>query len=58
MTNYRPPSLLTIFSKVPEEVMYNRLSHYFQSNNILAPEEFGCRKGISTENVAYKLTVY
>jgi hypothetical protein len=55
MTNYRPISLLTIFSKVLEKVMYNRLNHYMHANNILVPEEFGFRKGLSTENAALKL---
>jgi hypothetical protein len=36
--------------------MYNRLSHYLQTNNILVPEQFYFRKGISTENTAFKLT--
>jgi hypothetical protein len=54
MSNYRPISLLTT-SKVLEKVMYNRLSHYLKTNNILVPEQFGFRKGISTENAAFKL---
>jgi hypothetical protein len=48
-------SLLTTFFKVLERVMYNRLSHYLQTNNMLVPEQFGCRKGITTENAAFKL---
>jgi hypothetical protein len=55
MSNYRPISLLTTFSKVLEKVMYNRLSHYLKTNNILVPEQFGFRKGISTENAAFKV---
>jgi hypothetical protein len=58
MSNYRPISLLTTFSKVLEKVMHNRLRHYLQTNNILVPEEFGSRKGISTENTTFKLRVY
>jgi hypothetical protein len=52
MSNYRPISLLTTFSKILEKVMYNRLSNYLQINNILVSEQFGFRKGISTENAA------
>jgi hypothetical protein len=55
MSNYRPILLLTTFSKVLEKVMYNRLSHYLQANNILVPEQFGFRKG-TTENATFKLT--
>jgi hypothetical protein len=36
--------------------MYSRLSHYLQTNNILVLEQFGFRKGVSTENAAFKLT--
>jgi hypothetical protein len=56
MSNYRPMSLLTTFSKILEKVIYNMLSHYLQTNNILVPEQFGFRNGISTENAAFKLT--
>jgi hypothetical protein len=56
MSNYRPISLLTTFSKILEKVMHNRLSHYLQINNILVPEQSGLRKGISAENAAFKLT--
>jgi hypothetical protein len=56
MSNYRPISLLTTFSKLFENVMYNRISHNLKANNILAPEQFGFRKGIYTENAAFKLT--
>jgi hypothetical protein len=56
MPNYRPMSLLTTFSKVIENVMYSRMSHYLKANNIQVPEQFGFRKGVSTENAALKLT--
>jgi hypothetical protein len=56
MSNYRPISLLTTFSKVLEKVMLNRLNHSLITNNILVSEEFGFRKGISTENAIFKLT--
>jgi hypothetical protein len=35
--------------------MHRTLSHYLQTNNILVPEQFRFRKGISTENAAIKL---
>jgi hypothetical protein len=35
--------------------MYNRLSHHMHTNNILVPEQFGFRKGVSTEDAAFKL---
>jgi hypothetical protein len=47
MTNYRPISLLSIFSKVCEKAMYSRLSHHLCSNNILVPEQLAFRKDLS-----------
>jgi hypothetical protein len=56
MTNYRPVSLLPIFSKVFEKAMHSRLSHHLYTNNILVPEHLAFRKGMSTEDAAFKLT--
>jgi hypothetical protein len=56
MSNYRPISLLTTFSKILEKAMHNGLSHYCQTNSILVPEQFGFREGMSIENTAFKLT--
>ena len=36
--------------------MYNRLIEYLNGNNILNPQQFGFRKGLSTENAVLKLT--
>jgi hypothetical protein len=49
-------SLLTTFSKVLEKIMHNSLGHYLQTNNLLFPEQFGFRNGMSIENVVFKLT--
>jgi hypothetical protein len=56
MTNYRPISLLPIFSKVFEKAMPSRLSHHLYTNNILVPEQLVFRKSMSTEDAAFKLT--
>jgi hypothetical protein len=50
-SNYRLISLMTAFSKV-----FLKVSHYLQNSIILVPEQFGFRKGISTENAAFILT--
>jgi hypothetical protein len=55
-TNYRPISLLPIFSKVFEKAMHSTLSHHLYSNNILVPEQLAFRTGTSTEDAAFKLT--
>jgi hypothetical protein len=56
MSNFRPISILSTFYKVIENVTHNKISHYLKANNILVPEQFGFRKGISTKNAAFKLT--
>jgi hypothetical protein len=56
MTNYRPISLLTACSKVPEKVMNSRLSHRIHCNNILVPKQSGFMKIISTKDAAFNPT--
>jgi hypothetical protein len=36
--------------------MHSRLNQHLNTNNILVPEQHGFRKGISAENVAFRLT--
>jgi hypothetical protein len=55
LSNYRPISLLTAFSKIFEKVMYNRLYKHLEVNNILAKEQFGFRPNHSTEQAAFTL---
>jgi hypothetical protein len=55
MTNYRPISLLTSFSKVLEKAIYNRLSHHLHMSNMLVTEQHGFWNGISTEKAAFRL---
>ena len=56
LTNYRPISLLTSFSKIFEKVIYKRLDNHMISNNILAKEQYGFRSNTSTEKSIYELT--
>ena len=48
ISNYRPISVLTSFSKVFERVIHNSLMSYLDKNNILNPTQFGFRKQHST----------
>ncbi len=41
ITNYRPISLLTSFSKIIEKLIYNRLIEHISSYSILADEQYG-----------------
>jgi hypothetical protein len=56
MKNYRAISLLIDFSKVFEKVMDSRLSQHLHTNNIQVTEQYRVRKGISTENAAFRIT--
>ena len=42
--NYRPVSLLSVFSKVFEKVMYSRLSDFLKTHKLLYKYQFGFRK--------------
>ena len=44
VSNYRPISLLTIFDKLFEKIVYTRLFNCLSSNNILYEYQFGFRK--------------
>ena len=46
--NYRPISLLSIFSKILEKVMYDRLYQYLIKFELLYDYQFGFQKGKST----------
>jgi len=46
--NYRPVSVLPVFSKIFERVMYNRLMRYLEKHNILYQYQFGFKKNHST----------
>jgi len=56
ITNFRPISLLTSFSKILEKVIYTRLYQHINPNNILATEQYGFRNNLSTEKAPFKLT--
>jgi hypothetical protein len=56
MTNYWPLSLLTGFLRYSEKAMSSRLSQHLQFYSILVTEQYGFRKGISTEGAAFRLT--
>ena len=46
--NYRPISLLPLFSKVLERIMYNRIIKFINKHKILYKYQFGFRKDHST----------
>ena len=48
VSNYRPISLLSIFNKILERLMYNRLIKYFEKSCTFFDQQFGFRSNHST----------
>ena len=55
VSNYRPISVLTCFSKILERVMYKRLYSFLTINNILYDKQFGFKSGHSTNHAIIHL---
>ena len=55
-SNYRPISLLSIFSKIFEKVMYQRLYKFLDTYELLFNMQFGFRSGHSTDHALVSLT--
>ena len=56
LSNYRPISLIPIFSKIFERVMYNRLYSHMISNSLFYKKQFGFQRNCSTEHAILELT--
>ena len=55
-SNYRPISLLSVFSKIAEKLMYKRLYEFLEEHNILYDLQFGFRAKHSVNHVLISLT--
>ena len=56
--NYRPISLLSIFHKLLEKIIYRRLMSFFQKHNLLYKYQFGFRSNHSTTHALLDVTEY
>ena len=54
--NYRPISLLPIFSKIFEKLIYTRMYEYIDTNDLLYDKQFGFRNKHSTNHALISLT--
>ena len=54
MDNYRPISLLNVFSKIFEKIVASRLNLYLDNNKLLNTHQFGFRKKHSTTHPLIK----
>ena len=55
ISNYRPISLLTSFSKITEKLIYARLLAHIDTNTILVHKQYGFRTHSLTEKAAFTL---
>lgn len=55
MSNYRPISLLPIFSKILEKIVANKLTTYLDENNLIYKHQYGFQKKKSTIHPIFHL---
>ena len=48
--NYRPVSLLPVYSKIFEKVIYTRMYKFLDNNNLIYDRQFGFRSKYSTSH--------
>ena len=56
VSNYRPISLLSVFSKISEKLMYKRLCNFLEVHKILYNLQFGFRASHSINHALISLT--
>ena len=55
VTNYRTISVLLVFSKILERILYNRIYKHLKNNNLLFDKQFGFQLNNSTEHAILQL---
>ena len=55
ISNWRPISILPLFSKIYEKVVYKKIYEYMNSLGFLSDSQFGFRKGHSTVHAVHHL---
>ena len=50
VNNYRPISLLSVFNKILEKLMHNRLYSFLEQNNVIYNSQFGFQKNKSAQH--------
>lgn len=54
-SDYRPITLLPIYSKILEKVLVNQLTSYFEDSKLFSQNQFGFRAKLNTESVTETL---
>ena len=55
ISNYRTISVVSVISKVFENVIFDQLGEYFETNTLFSPQQYGFRRNSSTELTALEL---
>jgi hypothetical protein len=55
VNNYRPITLLPVISKIVEKVVESQFKEFIERKDILFRNQFGFRKGYSTNNAVFRL---
>ena len=55
VSNYRPISLIPIFSKIFERIVYDRLFNHMKKHNLFYKKQYGFQKNCSTEHAILEL---
>ena len=55
VSSYHPTSILPVFSKILERMMYNRVYNHLDSKDLLYEKQFGFQRNNSTEHSILKL---
>jgi hypothetical protein len=56
VSNYRPISLLSIFNRILEKLVYKRLLSFLEQNHVLFDGQFGFRSNLSTTHAILLIT--
>lgn len=56
--NYRPISMLNIFAKITEKIIYNRILSFLENNQFFYECQYGFRRKSGTENAAQDVVSY
>ena len=56
LSNYRPISVLSTFSKIIESIVVDQLENFLNINDVISDSQYGFRKQRSTELAVMKLT--
>lgn len=55
ITNYRPISILSVFSKIIEKALNSRITGYLQKHNLISPNQYGFQRCKSAESALLEI---